>query len=200
MLTPAYVTVEYLTGGDTPPGFIFSTALATLRDARIGAFAVAFPECREGGANGARAPRRPSLGQKLQIFGPTETVAAAIDLLHTFDDYLSIGRLAPTRAARRHASFERVRDADRTAASVARETRRTLRRIADGKREPLLAAEIAERAASTQRSDRPFVTVRSHSNGESFNIGFRMVLRDAAVLGEFDQFGFALNGTTVQLL
>lgn len=193
----SYLSAEFLPGSGLTPGFVFGQVLTMLRDARLGAFAVAFPHCEEGGAAEMAARRRPSLGKKLQIFGPPEVVGAAAKQLARFQDYLAVEAPRPVRPARLYASFQRVHDGDRSAATVEREIRRALRRVEAGKRPPLDQDELRQRGQSVRASDTPYIAVRSHTTGQTFNVGFRKVLCEAPVAGGFDQFGFGKAGATV---
>ncbi|MBF0261456.1 MAG: type I-F CRISPR-associated endoribonuclease Cas6/Csy4 [Magnetococcales bacterium] len=202
MALERYVRGFALPGSGLDEAFIFTQALQMLRDARIGHFALAFPECREGFDKGDRTGRvAPTLGREIQLFGPAAVIEAAARLLGArYEDYLDLTVVRPVRASPYHVCYQRMREADRTKATIDRELRRTLRRVAEGKREPPSDAELRERRGSRRASDQPFLSVRSHTTGRTFNLAFCRIECDQPTVGPFDPFGFAKNGATVPLV
>lgn len=197
-----YVRAFALPGSGLDEAFIFTQALQLLRDARIGHFALAFPECREGFAKPDRTGRvPPTLGREFQLFGPAAVIEAAARLLgERYEDYLDIWAVRPVGKTPFHVCYQRLREADRTPATIDRELRRTLRRVAEGKREPPTDAEQKERRGSRRLSEQPFLSVRSHTTGRRFNVAFRRIECHQPTIGPFDPFGFAKNGATVPLV
>ncbi|WP_130470800.1 type I-F CRISPR-associated endoribonuclease Cas6/Csy4 [Candidatus Magnetaquicoccus inordinatus] len=204
MLIEGYLTAKALPGTGLDSAFLFSKVLMQVRNAGLGAYALSFPQAQEGGSSAIVAARnRPTLGDILQIFAAQEVIEGAVRLLNgRFADYLEEMRYRPLRGVMaQQLCFRRLRDEERRPATIARELRRTMRRIEAGKRSSLSAEELRERQRSVRTSDAPYLMVFSHSTQQSFNIPFRKeVITAAPVQGVFDSYGFSKEGATVPFI
>ena len=200
MQLESFIEVTPIPGVGMTSATLFTEALLALRNAGVGRYAISFPQAVA--AQGSRIEAgRSSLGEKLQIFGPLAVMTRASEFLgQRFEAYLDVNRVLRVTTPDRYVSLTRVRNQDRTPATIEREIRRAQARAADGRRIPLSEQELIERRKTLCDSDLPYLRVRSHTTGRLLSIHFSMTIRENPVSGAFDQFGFGRNGATVPFL
>lgn len=151
----------------------------------------------------ARLSSKPTLGDTVQFFGSEEVIAQISAALNAMPrgmlEFIDISPVRPVPSHPNFVQYKRVRNAIRTEATIQKELRRTLRRHPE-KSEIAGESAIAERRRTIVESTKlPYVAINSKSNRQSFCIHFDVTERQETK-GEFDGYGFGLNGATVPLI
>jgi CRISPR-associated endoribonuclease Cas6/Csy4 subtype I-F len=199
MLPSHYIEIEVEPGAGAS-GPILARVVEALHGAFAGRFALGFPEMRPASKEELHRPLPASPGSRIHVFGGEDLVSSvgSNPAIIRLRDYIHVSRSRAVRLGVQHCAWVRCRKAMSTPALRERKLRRATKR-AEARGETI-AADDPRFSLRETRSELPFINVRSASNGHRFTMFFDRRLTDAAVNGEFDNYGFSKNGSTVPYL
>ncbi|MCV2217040.1 type I-F CRISPR-associated endoribonuclease Cas6/Csy4 [Thauera sp. Sel9] len=180
-----YLDLTLLPDPEFPASQLMSALFAKLHrglhDLHRNDVGISFPDVEKAGSG---------LGSRLRLHGNAEVLnqLMALNWLTGMRDHLNIGATVPTPQQTKHRCVSRVQ--------VDSNPERLRRRLMKRHNLDAAAAQARIPDSAAQRSDLPFVNLRSNSSGEHFRLFIRhSPLQDSAQPGAFSAYGLSATTT-----